>query len=113
LHVAPADHPVRVGEIVLFREDDGRLTVHRVLAQSPDTVISKGDSCATSDGPRRPDQILGRVTRIEGPVPVWTNNGISRWLGLGLSHLYPRLVRLKGTARHWFGRTVSQGASRV
>ena len=113
LHVAPVDEPLRVGEIALFRGDDGKLTTHRVFSQSSDIILAKGDSCTTFDGPRRLDQILGRVVRVEGPVPILTDNGLSRWLGLCLSNLYPRLVRMKSTVRHWLGQTASQGASRV
>jgi hypothetical protein len=113
LHVAPIDEPLRIGEIALFRGDDGKLTTHRILAQTEDRVISKGDSCATFDGPRSYDQVLGKVVRVEGPIPILTDNNISRRLGLFMSHLYPRLVRLKSAVRHWLGRNASQGAARV
>jgi hypothetical protein len=52
------------GELVLFTREDG-FVVHRVVAKSGDSLITRGDSLDSNDPPVSPNQVLGRVVAIE------------------------------------------------
>lgn len=68
-----------VGEVVAFVSPQAQvLVVHRVVARRGDYAFIQGDSVAEhSDGMVPPENLLGRVTRIE-------RNGNRVWLGMGL-----------------------------
>jgi hypothetical protein len=77
--VSPFRHgQAGVGEVVAFvRPGEGNLVVHRVVARRGTALFIQGDSvpeCA--DGIIPPENLLGRVTRIE-------RDGQATWLGLG------------------------------
>ena len=57
-----------VGSVVLCREQFGRMRLHRAVgrcADNPGHLITRGDSQPDCDLPRRMDDVLGRVVRIE------------------------------------------------
>lgn len=67
-----------VGEVVAFvRPGTGNLVVHRVVARRGTASLIQGDDVAEyGDGIIPPENLLGRVTRVE-------RNGHDVWLGLG------------------------------
>ena len=67
-----------IGEVVAFvRPEAEVLVVHRVVARHGAYSFIQGDSVADhSDGMVPPENLLGRVTRIE-------RNGHNVWVGLG------------------------------
>jgi signal peptidase I len=68
---------IRLGALLLFRrqgQDGGRLLLHRVVSiqrvRSVPTVIqTQGDALLTPDAHIVLDDVLGRVSLIEGPLP--------------------------------------------
>jgi signal peptidase I len=60
---------VRVGDVVMFTRH-GRLFAHRVVSRVDGTLVTKGDSLDSSDGPVAPSEFLGRVISVEQPAFV-------------------------------------------
>jgi signal peptidase len=66
---------LRKGELILFRNSEGRLILHRIVkigSGKGDEVIlqTKGDA-AGFDEPIPSWRVLGKVSRIEKSVPFW------------------------------------------
>ena len=64
--LAPCNDAPQVGEVVAFiNPENDRLVVHRLIAETIDGLVIKGDNVPESDGVFAPAQILGRVVRVE------------------------------------------------
>lgn len=48
------------GQIVLFRRN-GRLTAHRIVAASPDHLVTRGDCHPSCDPPVQRDEVVGQI----------------------------------------------------
>jgi hypothetical protein len=91
--VAPAD--IRVGNVIVFRDDGGQPVMHRVIS-TRGGIVTQGDNLDRPDGAVPAQHIIGRV------VARWWRRrlrGISRaeerlWL-----HAARPLRRLRGLAR--------------
>lgn len=82
-----------VGDIVLIRHLNDTLVAHRVIGLGSDFVLTKGDSCATADGPVARDQVVGCAVRLEGrPISLPLRSVWMRRLGLALNFFYPKVV---------------------
>jgi signal peptidase I len=51
------------GRIILFRRD-GRLTAHRIIRASAESLLTQGDSVPAQDLPVQPTEIVGQVVGI-------------------------------------------------
>jgi signal peptidase I len=56
--------PIQTGDVVVFKRH-GRLVVHRVVGQTGDLFITRGDRLRYPDAPVPAADILGFVTAIE------------------------------------------------
>jgi hypothetical protein len=91
--VAPAD--IRVGNVIVFRDDEGQPVMHRVIS-TRSGIVTQGDNLARPDGVVEAERIVGRV------VARWRRRrlqSVSRaeerlWL-----HAARPLRRLRGLAR--------------
>jgi hypothetical protein len=99
-----------VGEVVAFtRPEAGNLVVHRVVARLGTASLIQGDSVdGCTDGIIPPENVLGRVTRVErSGRAVWLGLGPERYVIAWLSRaglLIPlgvRLARLQNLLRRW------------
>lgn len=61
-HCGPAE--VDVGDIVLFIRC-GRLFAHRVVAQSAECLVTRGDGMVDPDPPVSESELVGRVTQVD------------------------------------------------
>ena len=90
------DTPV-VGDVVLAHYPGNKLVAHRVIGLSERHVWTKGDSCRTPDGPIERSAVLGCATTVDRPLALPFRLPMrNRWMrgfGLGMSRLYPWLVR--------------------
>ncbi|NOX60905.1 MAG: hypothetical protein GXP42_03005 [Chloroflexi bacterium] len=77
----PLHRPLRVGDIVLFLQQD-RLVAHRLVGRAADGWLTQGDSVAEPDPPIAEEQILAVIT----PAHM---------------HQRPRWRRLLGVAWRW------------
>jgi hypothetical protein len=87
----------RIGDIVLYRRDDGTV-MHRVVMKFADRIITKGDALRQTDPPVFPHNICGRAVAYErqGKKHAIESLG-SRFLGLAFSltvSQVPGLLRL-------------------
>lgn len=74
--------PPVVGDVVAFtRPENGRLTIHRVIANLGTGWLVKGDNCDEADGVVTQDHILGKVIAVE-------RNGRNVRLGLGAESVW-------------------------
>lgn len=64
--LAPFEDAPRIGEVVAFiNPASNRLVVHRLVAETGEGFVCKGDNIAAPDGVFTRAQILGRVVRVE------------------------------------------------
>lgn len=64
--LAPFADAPQIGEVVAFiNPANNRLVVHRLVAETPDGFLFKGDNIPEPDGVFAREQILGRVVRVE------------------------------------------------
>ena len=91
--VAPAD--IRVGNVIVFRDDGGQPVMHRVISTRSE-IVTQGDNLPLSDGVVPAERIVGKV------VARWRKGQLQRisrveerlWL-----HAAGPLRRLRGLAR--------------
>lgn len=95
LRIVPIGEPPRVGDIIFYRAEGGKLVSHRVMACDPDSVWTKGDACLHWDGVLGRSRVLGKVVAVETPCWVRLDGFMARQVGRFLGHVYPVLVNLK------------------
>ncbi len=58
--------PYRLGDVVAFiNQENGKLTVHRIVQISPAGYLIKGDNVSGVDGCFPPSGMIGKVIRVE------------------------------------------------
>ena len=69
LRVVPLDGAARVGDVVVYRDEEGRRIVHRVVGvDATGSLLTKGDATdARDDEPVPPSRVEGRVASV---VPI-------------------------------------------
>lgn len=55
---------VNVGDIFLFRRDDGKFVLHRIVDEKPDGYVFCGDNQCILEGGIRRDQLIAKVSAI-------------------------------------------------
>jgi ribosomal protein S18 acetylase RimI-like enzyme len=67
LTISPVkDRQLSLGDVVAFTQpDNGRLAIHRIIEQTDDGWLIRGDNCPEPDGVVTTEKIIGRVSRIE------------------------------------------------
>ena len=86
------DEP-RVGDVVAVALSHGRMAVHRVIAQTPQGWVVRGDNCPEPDGVFDPGDFVARVVRVE-------RDGRDVRLGLGDQGRWVAAASRSG----WLGR---------
>jgi len=61
---------IKVGMVIVFRNEFDKLIVHRVVKKSGDTVITAGDSVRRYDSPVNIGDIIGKVKGLEIADPL-------------------------------------------
>lgn len=51
----------QVGDIVMYRHENGLIVTHRIVALDGDTIITKGDANNATDPPFHQDQLIGKI----------------------------------------------------
>jgi signal peptidase len=90
--VEPAQ--LRVGDLVLFKTQQGDLLVHRCVTKSDENgqvwFTTKGDASPSFDSPIGPEQVLGRVNLIlRKRRPIYRENSQARLINYILARLSP------------------------
>ncbi len=63
---------VNVNDIITY-EDSGNYVTHRVIRQTADELVTKGDANNAEDDPIKIDRVVGKVVFILTNVSVWIN----------------------------------------
>ena len=63
--VIPLNRDIRVSDIVVFRNSDGRFCAHRVKKVQKDTIQTLGDNCFEPDKPADKDNVFGLIVSME------------------------------------------------
>jgi hypothetical protein len=96
--VDPLDaKPIRIGDVLAFQRDPGRMAIHRVVASRRRQWILRGDGSRREDAPADPAAIVGRVRSARrGNSPVRWGLGPERRLIAYLSRagVLPSLVEV-------------------
>ena len=74
---------LRIGDIVFYRRAGGRHVTHRLVSKSGNdgslVLTTRGDNLRHLDAPVFPEQVLGRIIRIEGQGRGLWIGGIAGW----------------------------------
>jgi ribosomal protein S18 acetylase RimI-like enzyme len=67
LTISPVkDMQLSLGDVVAFTQpNNGRLAIHRIIGQTGDGWLIRGDNCPEPDGMVTTEKIIGRVSRVE------------------------------------------------
>lgn len=71
--LAPFDSPLQAGDLLVTRDHDGRLVVHRMIGRRGENVITKGDNRLAADPPWSQSEVWGRVVAAEGHSGAWNS----------------------------------------
>lgn len=82
--IVPLHREVKIGDIVVFLNTDGRYCAHRVNKIRDGKVLTLGDNCYLCDSWKTPDKLLGLVVSME-------RNGKKYNLDCGLARAYGKL----------------------
>ena len=63
---------VKVNDIITY-EDSGNYVTHRVIRQTADELVTKGDANNAEDDPIKVDRVVGKVVFILTNVSIWIN----------------------------------------
>ena len=64
--IRPCSSKVRVGDVLLLKQDDEKLLLHRVVKKTGAELITRGDACAGYDSPFRKNDIIGKAAGGSG-----------------------------------------------
>jgi len=88
--ILPVNRPLRWGEVVLLRRQDGTYIVHRICCVKDDMVQTVGDRCVKKDGPVRKCEVYGLVEyRERNGLNIPLNHGGIRFCGMLWLLLFP------------------------
>jgi len=80
-----------LGDVVAFiQSGTGRLAIHRIIGRTDDGWLIRGDNCPDPDGVVTPENIIGRVCRIE-------RRGREAHLGIGKAGKLIAILNRSGT----------------
>lgn len=94
--IQPMRRKILKGDIVLFKNIDGRYIVHRVRKINIDKLQTMGDNCTQPDREISENEILGYVTHIHrGNITIFVDTPIWRLFGCFWLSIHPlrRLIR--------------------
>lgn len=88
--IIPLRRDLVLGDIIVFRRDDGRLIMHRVCKLMQDRVQTIGDNCEKPDRPVPYDAVFGLATHvIRGKHTIYVDNRFWRFVGRVLTLTIP------------------------
>ena len=103
---------LRIGDIVFYRRAGGRHVAHRLIGKSENggslVLTTRGDNLRHLDASVFPEQVLGRVVRIEGrDGKLWVGGKIGSTLNrlllyAGFGGSYTRDILRRGLTRLWW-----------
>ena len=103
---------LRIGEIVFYRRADGRHVAHRLAGKTRKdnslVLTTRGDNLKHLDASVFPEQVLGRVVRIEGRNGhLWVGGRVGSILNrvllyAGLGGCYTQYIVRRGLTRLWW-----------
>jgi len=101
------DKKAGVGDVVLFKTEEGRLYLHRIVKEVESGIMTRGDASLGEDGltPRR--NILGKVVKVSG-------KGYNFHLRRPIKGLISkRIIFSEGLYRHPFLMRLGKGVAKI
>lgn len=96
--LSPVQFPLRRGELLLYRRDNGQYVLHRVCKVSPDGCDTVGDGQYRVERGIRPDQMIATVHRVMRKGKLLQKGSFLWWVfekpWLWLLPLRPKLLPL-------------------
>jgi hypothetical protein len=99
LRIRPTGESPKIGDIVLYQSEGGKLVSHRVIAKTPEQVQTKGDAFVHPDGAVSLSRVLGKIVAVEEPFRIPLEGRFIRWVGRLTGFIYPKLYKWKMTLR--------------
>lgn len=81
--IAPLQHPLRIGDVILFTTDAERYVVHRIWKISKKNIRTLGDNCINPDPWITQDYVLGQAIH-------YSRNNVKHRLDTTISRLWGR-----------------------
>lgn len=95
VRIMPLRRDLMIGDIIVFRRDDGRLIMHRVFKLTETHIQTVGDNCEKPDREIPYDAVFGLVTHVQhGKHLIYVDNKLWRGIGRVLTQLRPVRVFL-------------------
>lgn len=91
--IMPLRRDLMIGDIIVFRRDDGKLIMHRIFKLTDTHIQTIGDNCEKPDREIPYDAVFGLVTHVQrGKRTIYVDNNRWRFIGRVLTRTRP--VRL-------------------
>ena len=99
VYLSRLTRPVRRGDVLLYRRENGNYVLHRVFKAGPESLTMIGDAQTILEPGIQPEQVIAIVTRVErkgkplGPGSFWWGFFEKIWIRIiplrrGICRLY-------------------------
>ncbi len=93
--------PLKRGDIVFYQRSNGQYVMHRIQKIMPEAYFLVGDAQTEVEGPVRPEQIFGIVTKAQRRGK-WISEG-NFWWGF-FAHVWISMIPLRNMLMFWYGK---------
>lgn len=99
VYLSSLTRPVRRGDMLLYRRENGSYVLHRVFKAAPESLTMIGDAQTILEPGIQPEQVIAVVTRVErkgkplGPGSFW-------WIFF--EKVWIRMIPLRRTAQRLY-----------
>lgn len=107
----PVSRPLKKGDVVIFKRQDGAYVCHRVFRIGNGVVQTMGDNCVNLDFPVSTGNVYALAARVQrGNKIINLDTGLARFMGLcrllyrrfrayAVKLLYPAYKRIKSVVK--------------
>ena len=93
-------HPLKKGDIVLFKRNSGQFILHRICKIQNGEFYILGDAQTMIEGPVQREQIIGLVVKARRKG-IWIDEGDCGWRFF--QHVWIRIIPLRPFLRYMYG----------
>ena len=65
IHLVKPGRPLKKGDVIFYRRDNGKFVLHRIVGKNREGYILRGDNQREKEYGIRPDQVIALLAKIE------------------------------------------------